>query len=227
MSIDITSLTNTTSKSGTSSSSTASDTIMGKEEFLTLLVAQLKNQDPLNPDEGTEFTAQLAQFSSLEQLMTINKSIGSMVTSTTNSDNIALLNSIGKDVVYYDDTFKFAGEPVELGYLTGENAQSVTLDIQLDGQTIATLEGTELSKGSHTLKWDGLTSSGTAAPLGTYKIVVTATGSDGKTISAAPIVKAEVTGVNLDPLSGSSLNTTLGDIESYGHILGIYERKSS
>lgn len=227
MSIDITSLTNSTTKSGTSGSSTASDTIMGKEEFLTLLVAQLKNQDPLNPDEGTEFTAQLAQFSSLEQLMTINKSIGTMVDSTTNSDNIALLNSIGKDVVYYDDTFKFTGAPVEVGYYTDANAQSVTLELQLDGQTIATLDGTELSKGAHTLKWDGLTSSGASAPQGNYNIVVTATGSGGETISAAPIVKAEVTGVNLDPLSGSSLNTTLGDIESYGYILGIYERNSS
>ncbi len=47
------------------------DTVMGKEDFLMLLVAQLQNQDPLSPDDPTEFTAQLAQFSSLEQLTSL------------------------------------------------------------------------------------------------------------------------------------------------------------
>lgn len=59
---------------------------MGKEEFLSLLVAQLQNQDPLNPMEGTEFAAQLAQYSSLEQLMQINEGISALVASQSNQE---------------------------------------------------------------------------------------------------------------------------------------------
>ncbi len=58
----------TTASLGISTAKNSNDAVMGKEDFLTLLVAQLQNQDPLNPDDPTEFTAQLAQFSSLEQL---------------------------------------------------------------------------------------------------------------------------------------------------------------
>ena len=93
MTTEITSSVNATSKtqsSGSSNSGVMTQDVMGKEEFLTLLVAQLQHQDPLNPDEGTEFTAQLAQFSSLEQLMSINENIETMNTATSNSDNISL-----------------------------------------------------------------------------------------------------------------------------------------
>lgn len=224
MSTDITSLANTTSLASKSSSTgLVSEEVMGKEEFLTLLVAQLQNQDPLNPDEGTEFTAQLAQFSSLEQQMSTNEGIQELVQSTTNSDSFALLSTIGKDAVFYSDTFDYTSDTVELGYMLGENASSVSIELQMGGQTISTIAGTELTAGVHTLTWDGLTSSGEAAPVGDYTIVVNATGSDGAAASAAPVLKAEVTGVNLDPVLGSTLNTSRGDIESYAYILGIYD----
>ena len=57
---------------------TSSEDIMGKEDFLTLLVAQLQNQDPLDPDDASEFTSQLAEFSSLEQLQNLNDSMGEL-----------------------------------------------------------------------------------------------------------------------------------------------------
>ena len=68
------SVTNTvTSTAGTANAvaTTSSKNVIGKDEFLKMLIAQLKNQDPLNPLDGTAFTAQLAQFSSLEQLQNI------------------------------------------------------------------------------------------------------------------------------------------------------------
>ena len=60
-----------TASTGKSTAKKDDDAVMGKQDFLSLLVAQLQNQDPLNPDDPTEFTAQLAQFSSLEQLFTL------------------------------------------------------------------------------------------------------------------------------------------------------------
>jgi flagellar basal-body rod modification protein FlgD len=67
-----------TTSTGSSAASQARKNV-NQEMFLQLLVAQLKNQDPLQPQEGTEFISQLAQFSSLEQLTTINQQLGELL----------------------------------------------------------------------------------------------------------------------------------------------------
>ena len=76
-----------TSQSGTSALaqavSGAGNGALGRDEFLTLLVAQLKNQDPLNPLESHDFTAQMAQFSSLEQLFDVNASLAGIQEAAT------------------------------------------------------------------------------------------------------------------------------------------------
>jgi flagellar basal-body rod modification protein FlgD len=72
------------SQNSTSSTQTsASQALANKTMFLQLLVAQLKNQDPLNPADGTQFVTQLAQFSSLEQLVSISGNVETLVTNTT------------------------------------------------------------------------------------------------------------------------------------------------
>ena len=78
--------------SSTSSTSTASK-IMGKEEFLKMLIAQLKNQNPLNPLDGTEFTAQLAQFSSLEQMTNMSEGMARVADLISRSQASSLLGA--------------------------------------------------------------------------------------------------------------------------------------
>ena len=72
---------------------------LGKDEFLTLLVEQLKNQDPMNPMENTQFLAQLAQFSSLEQMFTMNEHLEKMAETSNLTDASTL---IGKNIYYID-----------------------------------------------------------------------------------------------------------------------------
>lgn len=75
------SYTQTNQPSSSSSTPSAPGGVVANEStFLTLLVAQLKNQDPLSPTDSTQFLGQLAQFSSLEQLTNINKNVGALVT---------------------------------------------------------------------------------------------------------------------------------------------------
>lgn len=199
------------------------DDIMGKQDFLGLLVAQLKNQDPLNPDDPTEFTAQLAQFSSLEQLTNINESMDNLVTSNANSDRLSTLNTIGKDVIYQDGSFAFDGKPVSLGYKLDGPAKQVNLALQLNGATVATLKGVDLSAGNHFLTWDGLTTTGQAAAHGNYKIVVQAKAEEGKSVAANPLVRSEVTGVDLNGEFGGILITKAGKVQ-FNTILGVYEK---
>ncbi|MBE0585823.1 MAG: flagellar hook assembly protein FlgD [Desulfofustis sp.] len=198
--------------------------IMGKEDFLTLLVAQLRNQDPMNPDEPTEFTAQLAQFSSLEQLFNLNESMNNVSMAVADSQKMSALGLIGKEAAYFSGTFAYEGTPMQIGYSLDGNATSVNLHLQQNGTTIATLEGTELTKGNHFLTWNGLDAEGQPAPIGDYTIVIEATAAAG-TIAAAPLIRSEVTGVDLDAGNGGLLFTRAGQV-SVNEIKGVYELSS-
>lgn len=212
----------TTAATGQSSSSNKDEAALGKQDFLMLLVAQLQNQDPLSPDDPTEFTAQLAQFSSLEQLFTLNETMDSMVQSNANADRFTTLNTIGKDVVYQSSSINFTGDPVEVGYQLDGPASEVTVSLQLNGATVATLNGTELTKGNHFLTWDGLADDGNIAPSGDYTIVLSVKAAEGESVAAAPLVQSTVTGVDLGGELGGTLITQSGQV-SFNNILGVYE----
>jgi flagellar basal-body rod modification protein FlgD len=83
--------------------------VMGKDDFLTLLVAQLQHQDPLNPAESTEFTAQLAQFSSLEQLENIDATLSGFEVYQATLNNIQSSGFIGKTVTATGSMFGVNG----------------------------------------------------------------------------------------------------------------------
>jgi flagellar basal-body rod modification protein FlgD len=212
----------TTAATGASSSTISNDAVMGKEDFLMLLVAQLQNQDPLSPDDPTEFTAQLAQFSSLEQLFSLNEGMENMVNSNANSDRFATLNTIGKDVAYNGSSFNFTGTPVEIGYQLDGQASEVTLSLQHEGVTIATITGEELTTGNHFITWDGQLAEGKNAPPGEYEIVLQAKATTDESVGAAPLVRSEVTGVDLEGNYGGILITKAGDV-AFNSILGVFE----
>ena len=204
----------------TASSSTES--VMGKDDFLKLLVAQLQNQDPLSPDDPTEFTAQLAQFSSLEQLTSLNTSMDNLVTSNANSDRFSTLTTIGKNVAYSSESFTYTGEAVELGYQLDSNAANVTMSLQQNGVTLARIQGTELATGNHFITWDGKLANGNDAPVGDYKIVIEAKAATGDSVATAPLQRSEVTGVDLQGEYGGTLITKMGDI-GFTSILGVFD----
>ncbi len=211
----------TTAATGKSSAAGTKDSVMGKEDFLKLLVAQLQNQDPLSPDDPTAFTAQLAQFSSLEQLFSLNKSMDNLATSTSNSDQFSTLNTIGKEVTYNGSSFNFTGEPVEIGYQLDGKASEVTMSLQQNGVTVATLNGKELETGSHFITWDGVLANNQKAPAGAYKIILQAKAATDESVGAAPLIKSEVTGVDLEGENGAVLITKAGEI-SFSSIHGVY-----
>ncbi|MGB3212385.1 MAG: flagellar hook assembly protein FlgD [Desulforhopalus sp.] len=216
----------TTASTGTGTVTSSNDAVMGKQDFLMLLVAQLQNQDPLNPDEPTEFTAQLAQFSSLEQLFTLNESMENMVTSNANSDRFSTLNTIGRDVAYNGSSFNFTGDPVEIGYQLDGQASQVTLFLQQNGVTVATLNGEELQTGSHYFTWDGQLDNDQVAPSGNYTMILEAKAAADDSVGAAPLIKSEVTGVDLEGSYGGVLITKAGEV-AFNSILGVYEPGNS
>lgn len=206
-------------------SSTASDEeILGKEDFLTLLVAQLQNQDPLNPDDPTEFTAQLAQYSSLEQLVNLNESVEALAASNQTSDQISAMELIGKDVAYEGAEFEFTGDPVVIGYQLDGAASSVIVTIQNEnGDTVSTLTPSDLTAGNHFIEWDGLDSDGNLLADGQYEISVLASAGEGESVTATALVQSEVIGVESDTDSGSVSLVTLAGTIGLSSILAAYD----
>ena len=222
-----TAATASSAKTSTSTSATKTADIMGKEDFLTLLVAQLQNQDPLNPDDPTEFTAQLAQFSSLEQLYNLNESMAGLTTAQANSEKLSALSLIGKEVSYNGSSFTFEGDPIAVGYQLDGIASGVTLSLQnADGKTVKTLEAadTELKSGNHFITWDGTDMDGKTVADGTYKIVLSATAaSSGGSVAAAALISSEVTGVDL---SNGMLTTKAGEV-LFNNLIRVTESANS
>lgn len=216
--------TNTSSSTATTSSSKTS--ALGQDQFLTLLVAQLQNQDPLNPADATEFTSQLAQYSQLEQLFNLNDSMDQLAAAQNNSERLSALTLIGQDVVVENSEFTLNKESVEIGYKVDGTVTDVDLLIKdSDGKTVATLSASDLSEGNHFLTWDGKNNSGTALDPGTYSIQISAKNGTTASASVSPLVRSEVTGIDLSG-SEAKIVTALGEY-LISAIHGAYDSRQS
>ena len=174
--------------------------ILGKDDFLKLLTMQLKNQDPLNPMDGTQFASQLAQFSSVEQLSNINatlqQSIDSNYLLSQSISNGLAATFVGKDVRATGDTFHFDGtNPAKMGYSLPSDADTVTVKIyNSSGNLVKTITNTGKVSGNNSFTWDGADEHGNMNP-GTYKFTVEAKDANGGTITASSYVEGKVSGV--------------------------------
>lgn len=205
---------------------------MGKTEFLKLLVAQLENQDPLNPQDPTEFTAQLAQYSSLEQQFTMNEQLAKMAESSGDVQRLTALSLIGKLITAESGTIELAPSTDtslaerlgytpgvldgQIGYRLEDSAASVKLNIFNDQNVlVATVEAPASSAGDHFVEWDGKGTNGNLLPAGDYTVKVSASNpsadGDAETINASAIVKGMVIGVELGA-AGTELTTSAGSI---------------
>ena len=201
---------------------------MGKEDFLTLLVAQLQNQDPMDPEDASEFTSQLTEFSSLEQLENLNSSMDKLAIAQSQSDRFGTMGLLGKDVTYTDGNFIFEGDPVSVGYQVDGQAASVTLSIQNEsGQTVSILNPTDLKEGTHFLEWNGLDNEGNTLPEGKYSVVLEATAAgEDATVAVSPLVRSQVTGVDFGNETGdATIHTYAGAEINSNAILSIYDPK--
>jgi len=175
----------------TSSTSTAGK-IMGKEEFLKMLIAQLKNQNPLNPLDGTEFTAQLAQFSSLEQLQNVYTELKALSQRQASLSNSQLISLIGQEVTARGNAFTAAGGPVGLSYDLTQDANRVWVRIyDQQGGLVDTITSQNQGSGTNSVTW-----SNTGSLAGNFTFEVTAADRAGNSMSVSGVTRGIVTGVN-------------------------------
>lgn len=191
-----------------------------KEDFLRLFVTQLRFQDPLNPLDGAAFTAQLAEFSSLEQLVNMNERMDHLLNYQNSLNNALATGLIGRYVSYRNDLITYNGEPVEVKFaLEQPSADTIVRIYSQDGQLIRQMQLGPLS-GAQSLIWDGLDSSGQEAPEGIYRVEIEAVDPEGQSIDVIQSAIARVTGVEFSPegvtylVLENGLRLSLGEIES-------------
>jgi flagellar basal-body rod modification protein FlgD len=187
---------------------------LGKDEFLQLLVAQLQSQDPLNPSKPEEFAAQLAQFSSVEQLININETLAVQADSNTAMadalNNTSAMTAIGRDVLSVGDRVQVGPDfPSTVTLGVGGAGGDATLTLQdADGNTVATIDVGELGPGRQTISLqdyevvNGL-------PQGTYRYEVQVQGAEGA-VEVETFSSLRIDGVRYTPQGPVLLS---GDVE--------------
>ena len=171
-----------------------------QDDFLRLLIAQLQNQDPLQPMDNQQFAVQLATFNSLEQLIGINGKLGSLQTSQGAMNQFSAASLIGKQIASNGNTLSLqTGNPAPISYQLGANAAKVVVNIQdSSGALVRQIMVGAQSAGNQSVLWDGKDASGNAAPAGLYTFEVNAFDITGKQVQASGYIKGTVTGVRLD-----------------------------
>jgi flagellar basal-body rod modification protein FlgD len=174
---------------------------MGKEDFLKLMLAQLRNQDPLSPMEGTEFASQLAQFTSLEQLMNLNDSMDTSINAnymlSQSINNTLAATLIGKEVKLNGNSFQNNGQDnTTLGYNLSTAASSVTVKIYNEsGVLIKTIENAPKNSGDNKLIWDFTDNEGNSVPEGKYTFKVEPKDAESNLMSYSTYVLGKIDGV--------------------------------
>lgn len=167
---------------------------LGKDDFLRLLVTQLRNQNPLNPLDQNQFLSQTAQFTALEELQNIGKAIEEMKQSGGASSLAQASALIGRTARLSGRDVRLDGTgPVSLPFLLEAPAAGLTVDI-VDGQDrpVRQLRSGPLEPGAGAIQWDGRDDLGRPLTPGTYFYRVSAPGGPA---GAAPIAAAgQITG---------------------------------
>ena len=178
----------------------ADNSVLGKDDFLLLLVEQMKAQDPLNPQDPSEFTAQLAQFSSLEQLFNLGSSLQDLTLLSASMNNTSAANFIGREVVTDGSQIAVAGGRASgLRYDLGAEASSVTIHIEdRFGNTVKSISLGPAPKGESRFEWDGVLDNGNPAEDGIYSARVEAVDGAGQSILAQTYRTGLVTGIHFE-----------------------------
>jgi flagellar basal-body rod modification protein FlgD len=184
---------------------TTSSAAAAQSQFMTLLVTQMQNQNPLNPMDNSQMTSQLAQLSTVSGIDTLNTTVQSLVSSFQSSQSLQATSLIGQNVLAPGNSMTLANGTAPFGVNVTTASGDVQVNIQNSaGQTVRTLDLGAQSVGSLPLAWDGTTSSGAAAPAGQYTFTVSATTSGQSTSGATGLAYGAVSSV-----SSSSTGITL------------------
>ena len=185
---------------------------LGKNEFLNLLVAQLNNQNPLEPQSNGEFIAQLAQFSQVEGIEKLNTSMGSLVTGYQSSQALQASSLVGRKVIIPSETAVVdTSQSFKASLVLPASSSNVYVNVyDKTGAGVSRVNLGDQAAGNVSFIWDGKDSSGNLLPPGTYKFEAQASYAEG-TKGLFTMLPANVDSVTL---GGSELMLNLAGLGS-------------
>ncbi|MDA0996599.1 MAG: hypothetical protein O2944_00140 [Proteobacteria bacterium] len=176
--------------------------------FLNLLVTQLKNQDPLDPLDTNEFTAQLVQFAGVEQQIYQNTQLEQLVGLQSNAQISSMVNFIDKTVEVIGQQFPLENSQATFTYTMPFDAKSADVIIRDQAGLTVFQDNAILDPGKHTYVWDGRNSQGQIVADGAYTAIVTGLDRQNQLLQISQSVFGRVTGVGSE---GSTTSMFLGD----------------
>lgn len=207
---------------GAGTTAAASSTVKETEDrFLALLVAQMKNQDPLNPLDNAEVTSQMAQLSTVQGIEDMNATLDALAASMGVNQMAQAANLIGSAVLVPGDSIGPTELENVMGFELSRPADKVTVDIfDAAGGAVRSLNLGPREDGVNLLAWDGLTGSGEAAPDGAYTFKINAT-QGGEQVGSTALHLGLVNSVSQNS-QGVQLNLADSESVTYADIRQIF-----
>ena len=176
------------------------NTKLGKDAFLKLLVAQMQNQDPLNPQSNGDFVAQLSQFTQVEQLMDLSTQFDGMYLAMNSVNNTSMTQLLGKNVVALGDNFYYPGEgDIELNYGSVADASTSQMTIfNESGSVVYSGSVGTIKEGENSFTFDGEGLNGKPLPDGTYRFSITGSDSSGETVEITELMVGMIDGMSYE-----------------------------
>ena len=184
----------TSTKSGTAQTKLNEDL----NQFLNLLVTQLKNQDPLDPMDANEFTSQLVQFASVEQQIYQNANLEKLLNVEQTSQIANMVDFIGHTIEATGSSFHLENDSAEFTYEFKTTPNSASINIMNSSGLTVYSSDADNETGKQSFKWDGKNENGIQQPDGTYMAVVTGKDRDGNLMNVTQTVFGRVTGAGAE-----------------------------
>ena len=166
-----------------------------ENRFLAVLVAQMNNQDPLNPLDNAQVTSQLAQINTVKGIEQLNKTVEMLAGRVQTSEAMAAVGAVGRQALVVGDSINLYNGQAAAGFELPRDVDALNIKItDAAGTVLHTASLGAQKSGIHTFVWDGKTDSGAAAVNNTYKFTVEAT-VNGSKVDTTPLVLGRVDGV--------------------------------
>jgi flagellar basal-body rod modification protein FlgD len=217
----VSSVSNTTASSAANLTSTNTGTTSAQEQsdrFLKLLVAQLNNQDPMNPMDNAQMTSQIAQINTVSGIQTLNDTVKSLTSQFTAMQVMQGASLTGRQVLTAGNALPITNGVGNASVDLASAADKVTVQVLTPGgQDLGKIELGSATAGQHSFNWDASNYSGSAPPV--FKVTATL---GGKPVTATALTPSTIDSVSTNASGAMSVNLSTGTSVAYDAIKTIY-----